>query len=168
MVDGNCSEYSNMLVEYPDGVTAYKFEDAGSVWLCFKLPEGSYPSGELILSTPELEQPLVIHFSAQLGEWQLGDKDAEPKVATSDKWWNNKDWIGTVSRFNGMEEFEGEPSPRFLKADAQELQFSKSRFGAGEWRLSGALWAVNSKESGLKRLNISPEGQEYLTFMVTK
>lgn len=148
LLDGDCSEYSQTAAELSHGVTAHIRHDAEHVWLCFDLPEGSFAGGEFTFDTPELETPLVLHVSAQLGQWPLGNDELEPQTATSELWWNNRGWAAIPARFNGMEEGEDGPQPRFLPASGQEFQFARAEFGPGPWTLSGGFYAVNDGAGG--------------------
>ncbi|QUL37853.1 hypothetical protein [Erythrobacter sp. JK5] len=146
LVDGNCTEYTRIAAEFSHGVTAYIKQNADHVWLCFTLPAGSSSAGEFILRTPGLATPLVLHVSAQLGQWPLGNEELRPKEGTSSLWWNNTGWAAIPARFNGMEQGDDGPQPRFLPATGQEFQFSRTTFGPGPWTLGGGFYAVSDGE----------------------
>ena len=148
IVDGNCSEYPASFAVLDRGVAVFKKEDSDYLWLCFDLPEGSFATGEFVLETPTLTDPLVLHFSAQLGQWPLGNEELRPTGPTSPLWWNIQGWTAVPARFNGTEMVDGEVRPRFLNPDGQELQFEKRHFGPGPWTIRGSFYAVSDGNGG--------------------
>ena len=153
LVDGDCSEYAGPGADLGHGVTAHQKHDADYVWLCVDLPDESYATGEFVLETPSLLTPLVLHVSAQLGEWPLGDEALRPKDSDSDLWWNVRGWTAIAARLSGNEpDGEGGERPRFLRASGQEFQFDKRRFGPGPWTIRGDFWSVSDGEGGRVRV----------------
>lgn len=122
------------------GTTIYVRQTKDHVWLCFAVPDGSYGTLDLRVETPRLAKALNLHASAQLGEWPADDTSAAPKDGSSPLWWRGVDgWWGSVTPFNGMVTTPEGRSLNFRTVSGRELQLSKRRFGAGEWRLVATI-----------------------------
>ncbi|MCB1628922.1 MAG: hypothetical protein KDI48_14440 [Xanthomonadales bacterium] len=145
LLDGRCSEYAELGALSQDldqGVRLWVYQNDDYVWMCLGLPELSFGTLDLALDTPKLDGPRALHVSAQLGEWPLDQPDQAPPDAASPLWWQVRGWTANTLRFNGLEDGENGPTPRFLPSEARELQFAKSRFGVGTWRFRFDLNAV--------------------------
>ena len=143
-VDGLCAagEYDPPIASLDGRVPVFRAEDAGSVWLCFDLPDGGFAGGEFTVESPALRAPLILHVSAQLGEWYADEADRKPQAPNSADWWNNEGWTAVPAAFNGMTVHDGAPAPNFRPGRDQEFQFAKDRFGAGPWTMSGRFFTV--------------------------
>ncbi len=158
MVDGSCDEYSRPVAVPDDRLKAWVHDGGQSVFLCIALPEKSFPVGELTVSTPSLEEDIVLHVSAQLGEWAAASPENRPREASSSLWWNNRDWIAAPLRFGGTEQQDGTAEPVFRNDGALEFQFRKSRFGAGQWRIGGTLFSVANPEGPPSPASLDTDG----------
>lgn len=139
MVDGDCTEYSKINskpIELSKDVSWYIYQDEDYVWFCFTYPKDGMGMIDLQIETDKIGSTMNLHSSAQLGEW-IVNVDSMPKTQTSAKWWNNKGWIASFSRFNGvLEANDYSKNPvNFRRPKATEMQLSKKRFGRGEWKI---------------------------------
>ena len=158
-VDGLCAagEYARPVASLDGRVPVFRAEDSGSVWLCFDLPDGGFAGGEFTVESPSLRAPLVLHVSAQLGEWYTDEADRKPQTPDSPDWWNQEGWMAVPAAFNGMTLFDGEPSPNFKPGRDQEFQFAKSRFGDGPWTMSGRFFAVSGPNGAPGALDVADD-----------
>ncbi len=111
-----------------------------------------------MLEAPELDSPLNLHVSAQLGEWPANQPEAAPKNPQSDQWWNHEGWTANEVRPNDTDRSGDAPRPKFKNADARELQLSKAHFGKGDWKMKFNIRALRTA-SGMAGLTF-PEGDE--------
>lgn len=149
--DESCSEYPSLGAEaiaLPHGMTLYQHQDDQSVWFCLTLPEDSFGMIELTVDAPGLDSPLMIHVSAQLGEWPVDQPDLAPPNARSDRWWNQQGWYANAARFNGEDEVDGKSQVRFIPSPARELQLQTSRFGKGLWKTHWDIRGIRTAEGG--------------------
>jgi len=162
MVDGDCAEYSELLAEeekLPFGVRLYFFQNREYVWLCYSLPNGSRGIMDLYIEAPGLPEPLNLHSSAQLGEWNPSDSSGVPREPTSPLWWQVQGWWATTSRFNGYRGPASDRRARLLPSPAREAQFRKERFGRGEWRLRLEISGVATPSGKFETL-VFPSGTD--------
>lgn len=145
MTDGRCSEYAELgaaTQTLESEVQFWLFQDDDYLWLCMALPEKSFGTLDLHIDSPGLDEPRVVHVSAQLGEWPLAKPEQAPQSPDSPLWWQIRGWTANPMRLNGSEQTDAGVKPKFLPAQARELQFSKDRFGRGDWRIRFDLNAV--------------------------
>jgi hypothetical protein len=160
MVDGHCTHYApKTRTDVADGVALFIRQDKDYVWLCITLPEGSFGVADVHLDAPNLSQPLNLHVSAQLGEWNANDPDGAPDTSDSAEWWNNKGWIANWVHFNGMRESDSGRRPNFRHSPGREFQLSKDRFGRGSWKMLFKLVSVANPAGGMQSITY-PDGSD--------
>jgi hypothetical protein len=92
------------------------------VWLAVKV-NGGNGNVDLYLS-PQGGEIYDLHSSAKLGERKLVN-GAWPEYV----WWNNEEWVGTVSRVDSFEK------RTFLPTAVRQFQIRRSRFPGAEWKI---------------------------------
>ena len=155
MLDGSCDDHVEIAETRAadGGVTVYVRQTKDHLWLCFAMPEGSYGTLDLRVEAPKLPQALNLHASAQLGEWPADVPDAAPKDGSSALWWRDVNgWWGSVTPFNGMTATPEGRRVNFRAVRGRELQLSKRRFGAGEWKIVATISDVAAPDD--KRISI--------------
>ena len=145
------------MIAEDDTISVLLFQDADYVWLCYALPEESYGTLDLLVDSPGLADPINLHVSARLGEWQAGHRDEGTQESRSDRWWKIHGWWSNAARWNGMRETDEGPRPGFLKSEGRELQLSKARFGRGTWRLNFSIGAVRDADGEMKQIVLPSE-----------
>jgi hypothetical protein len=153
LVDGDCGGYAGLgaqsFVVAPQ-VRLYVWQDAHYVWLCHDVPAGSFGAVDLRLAAPALAAPLVLHVSAQLGEWPADKPDHAPATPESPLWWNTRGWTANPVWINGMDRSGPTPRPRFRNAPAREIQLAKQRFGRGVWAFSLEIHGIAGHDAALR------------------
>ena len=164
MVDGRCSEYAELgaaTQTLEQNVQFWLYQDDDYLWLCLALPEMSYGALDLAVDAPRLDQPRALHVSAQLGEWPLASPEQAPQSPDSPLWWQIRGWTANTMRVNGSEQTEEGLKPRFLPDEAREIQFSKARFGSGDWRIRLDLNGIKGSDGLWHTVQYPPaEGDE--------
>ncbi len=161
MVDGDCGEYAALGARtdtIAEGVVLYAYQDRDYVWLCYTLPAQSLGMLDLRVESDALSQPVNLHVSAQLGEWPADPPGHAPQDAASPLWWNHRGWTAQGVRFNGMEPGATPARPHFRRGGARELQLSRARFGAGEWRLVFDIHGVHQADGSDATLRFPSAG----------
>ena len=164
LVDGKCQEYEGLaatVLDLDHGVKLHIYQNEHYVWLCYCYQPGSYGTLDLVLAAPELDRPLNLHVSAQLGEWPANPLEAAPKNPESDKWWNHEGWTANEIWPNGTDRSGEAPRPKFKNADARELQISKARFGKGDWKMKFNIRALRTT-SGMANLTFPAGDESYI------
>lgn len=164
LVDGSCTEYRLLKsdsVKIDDRVTLYYYQDSYFVWFCYTYPMGSFGTMDLKLTTQNHPAPINLHVSAQLGEWLVGDTEAIPQDAQSDKWWNISGWTANTVWINGMDRSGETPRFKFKNAPARELQLSKERFGKGEWNFSMDIRSIKNSDESFYNISFPASGVPY-------
>ena len=165
MLDGSCVEYVGLSADrelLANGVNLFIHQDHAYVWLCYTYPPGSYGTLDLELQAPNLEQPLNLHASAQLGEWPSASEELIPKSPESDRWWNQHGWMSNPVWINGMDNSGEEARYRFKNAPARETQLSKGRFGSGEWRIKLTITSIKVAEGDYTVVQFPQDGSTHL------
>lgn len=147
LMDGKCNEYRSLSVvheQIASTTSLYIFEDDYYVWMCIDLPDDSFGTMDLRIHSPELAEELVLHVSAQLGQWPHGKPEKAPKTPSSEKWWNNEGWYSNTVNLNGTQkQADGSLQLKFNPSNGRELQLDKTYFGRGLWRMIFNLRGVN-------------------------
>ncbi len=164
LVDGHIEEYAKLGVEPilldPD-VHLYFYQDDHYVWIAYDYNEGSWGTLDMEIESPNLDGPLNLHISAQIGEWPINNPELAPDGPESDRWWNARGWYANEVWANGMDRSGDEPRYKFKNAGARELQLSKARFGKGEWKIKMRINAVVDKEGNRSAINFPNDGSTY-------
>ncbi|MCK0110387.1 hypothetical protein MWU58_13880 [Flavobacteriaceae bacterium S0825] len=169
LVDGKYDDYVRLGVEpiaLSDDVNLYIYQNEHYVWLAYNYPEGSFGTLDLEIDSESLDTPLNLHVSAQLGEWEIGNDEQQPKDSTSDLWWEIDGWTSNVVWLNGMDRTGDEPQINFKNAECREIQISKSRFGKGIWRLKFNIRAIVGGNGERYEINY-PENDAYYNLEVS-
>jgi hypothetical protein len=163
LLDGRCDEYRRIgahVVAESDVVSVLFFQDADYVWLCYTLPSDSYGTLDLEVDSPGLADPVILHVSAQLGEWRVDHPEEVPTSAASDRWWKVQGWWSNAVSWNGTRETDDGPRQNFQASEGRELQLSKARFGRGSWRLRFAIGSVRDADGEIKQILLPPAERE--------
>ncbi|MBX2846081.1 MAG: hypothetical protein KTR13_07695 [Saprospiraceae bacterium] len=164
IVDGWMTEYADLgiaPIALSDDVDLYIYQDAHYVWISYTVPGDSFGALDLVVDTDDLSEPVNLHVSAQLGEWPANQPELAPKVATSPDWWNHKDWVSNVVWMNGMLRDTDPPEIQFKNGTGRELQLSKSRFGAGTWKLAFDIRMITNSEGESYNITYPEDGSQY-------
>lgn len=168
LVDGRCDEYAEIGVApiaISEDVNLYIIENKDYVWISYCFPEGSFGTLDMEIKTETLTDPLNLHISVQLGEWETAKPETAPMVPESDKWWDIEGWTANPIWPNGMDFSEEEPQYQIKNGDAREIQLSKARFGSGKWEIRMKINSI--KNSDGKYYNIQfPEDDSYHEFTI--
>lgn len=118
-------------------------QDAESVYLCLRLPEGSYGTLDLYLQPAPDEAPWDLHVSAQVGERQR-------EAAGWPEWQfgNHRGWFSPAVPLRGAEVVAGRAKLTFTPVEGREMQLERSRFGNGPWRVMLELRALGPAHDG--------------------
>ncbi len=149
MVDGWADEYQELgaqPINLSDSVDLYFYQNDHYVWICYTYPSESFGTLDMKIETENLDEPLNLHVSAQVGEWPVNKPELAPKDPLSDRWWNMKGWISNEVWPNGIDRSGEVARPKFKNAPARELQLSKERFGRGKWEISMEIRAIKSSD----------------------
>ena len=168
LVDGKYDDYVRLGVApivLSDDVNLYIYQNKHYVWLAYNYPEESFGTLDLEIDTDSLDKPLNLHVSAQLGEWEVGNDEQQPKDSVSDLWWETEGWISNVVWLNGMDRPGDEPQINFKNAECRELQISKTRFGKGTWQLKFNIGAIVGADGERYEINY-PENGDYYSLVV--
>ncbi|MCE7993432.1 MAG: hypothetical protein HEP71_15705 [Roseivirga sp.] len=162
LIDGQCTEYERLnakTISLAHGVKLHIYQDQHYVWLCYCYREGSFGILDMKLETSQLDGPLNLHVSAQLGEWPLNKPELQPENSTSEKWWNHNGWTANAVWLNGLNRTEENTSPNWRNPLAREIQLSKDRFGRGEWKVKMNIGSIMTAEGALEGI-VFPEGDK--------
>lgn len=164
LVDGSCQEYEGLeaqIIALDYGVKLHMYQDDHYVWFCYCYADGSFGTLDMEVESPNLDGPLNLHVSAQLGEWPINQPELAPKNSQSDKWWNHKGWTANEVWMNGLNRTEERTSPRWKNAPARELQLSKTRFGRGDWKIKMQINSVKKPDEGLASITFPADADTY-------
>lgn len=142
LLDSRCDEYPGLAQQQhtiAPGMKLFAFQDRDYVWLCYTIPTPNNAPLDMIVTAPALTEPLDIHVSAQLGEWPANREELAPKDASSDMWWNHRDWGAITIPFNGS---TPDSKTKWKYMPGRELQIAKTRFGRGSWKLRFKIYNV--------------------------
>lgn len=165
LVDGSIEDFKALGViptNLGPGVDLYFYQDKHYVWIAYDYPDGSWGTLDLKLKTEELDGPLNLHVSAQVGEWPLDNPELAPKNPESNYWWNTNGWTANAVWTNGMDRSGDVPRYRFKNAKARELQLSKKRFGRGEWKLTMEIRAIAQANGERSTITFPQDGSEHI------
>lgn len=135
---GDCGEYAALGAQrqvVDADVTLGIHQNRQYIRVCCTLPEHSFGMLDMRVGSDALAKPLIMHASAQLGEWPADDPEAAPRSASSDMWWRIHGWTANGRWFHGRDTTGASPRPAFVHARAREVQLAPSRFGSGPVRL---------------------------------
>ena len=170
MVDGRNLEWDKLnkkTIELSKDVNLFIFQNESYVWISYDFPKGSFGTLDMIIETEKIINPINLHVSTQLGEWNLGDKENIPKTATSNLWWNNQGWTANNLWANGIDTVSYDtPEFKIKNGDIREIQLSKLRFGRGKWKIKLEINAIKTKEGSFINLEY-PENEKYYLIVAT-
>jgi len=164
IVDGFNSEFNLLEAsKYPisESVMIQIYQNDHFVWISYNVPEGSYGIMDMILEAPNLNNPINLHVSAQVGEWPANQPELAPKVPESEKWGITKGWTGNALWFKKMDSTGTEPELVFKSAPARELQLSKTHFGKGNWKFSIEIRAIKGTDGAFENLKFPNNSEKF-------
>ena len=165
LVDGSIEDYLRLGVtpiNLEKEVNLYFYQDQHYVWIAYDYLDGSFGTLDLVIESPNLNGPLNIHVSAQIGEWPVDSPELAPDNPESDRWWNHNGWYANEVWSNGTDRSGDTPRPKFKNGQARELQLSKERFGRGVWKIKMNIRAILDSNGNRSNHQFPKDDQPYI------